>query len=934
MAGKLIRPGTLGTAEVVATGPMRGLAMADVKEIQGASVQAVLEGLGSRTEGLDQAEAAGRLDRFGYNRLPAPAAEPIWREFLRQLGNMFAVMLAVGAALAFAIWWVSVPRDPGNFDLGVGILAVVVINAAIGFAQEHAAERTAAALQGLVPVRARVVRAGQLREIAAEEVVPGDVVSLEAGDYVPADCRVVGASALQVEMSALTGESAPLPRSVSPCDRPSPLDAEDLLFMGTSIVAGSAKAVVYATGLATEFGRIFSLAARVEPEASPLQRQVDKMARRVAVVAIAAGILLYVFRTATGHDAALSFVFALGVMVALVPEGMPATLSVSLALAVRRMARKMALIKRLPAVQSLGSTTVICTDKTGTLTTAEMTVVGVFTGGKTYAVSGAGFGRAGSVEGGVAPAGVLRAASLASTARLSSSGSPERWSVVGDPTEGAILIAAAKAGLAMEAIEAEAPQVATFPFDPSSMLMSVVRAERGGFVSYVKGSSEAVLSICNSVVRTDGADVPLDQDGRELYLAATRELASQALRVLAVAERLLPNPPDRAEAESSMTLLGLVAMADPPRDDAEVSVRACQGAGIRVLMVTGDHALTALAVARQVGIAQGDDERVVTGDELDTLSDEELRNLLTAAGPPVFARVRPQHKLRIVTELEAMGEVVAVTGDGANDAPALKRASVGVAMGRGGTDVARAAAEMVLLDDSFSSIASAVEQGRAVYENIRRFVVYVFTSNVAELVPIVVGALVGFPLVPITALQVLAVDLGLDVLPALALGWEPAEPGTMSRPPRPPSESLLSWALVRRVAFLGGMESAAAVLVFFWRVQASGLPWTEIGPHTLAYRQAITLTQAAIVFGQLFVAMSVRSERESLLSLGAISNRPLVGGQLVAMAMIAAISYLPAAQRVFGTAALSAADWGVLAALGFALLLADEARKWLRRRLR
>ena len=428
MAGELIRPGILGTGEAVATGPTRGMAMADVKEIQGASVQAVLEGLGSRTEGLDQAEAAGRLDRFGYNRLPAPASEPIWREFLRQLGNMFAVLLVVGAGLAFAIWWLSVPRDAGNFDLGVGILAVVVINAAIGFAQEHAAERTAAALQGLVPVRARVVRGGRLREIAAEEVVPGDLVSLEAGDYVPADCRVVEAFALQAEMSALTGESAPLPRTASPSDSQSTLDAEDLLFMGTSVVAGSAKAVVYATGLSTEFGRIFSLAARVEPEASPLQHQVDKMARRVAVVAIAAGVLLYLFRTATGHDAALSFVFALGVMVALVPEGMPATLSVSLALAVRRMARKMALIKRLPAVQSLGSTTVICTDKTGTLTTAEMTVVRVLVDGNAYAVSGAGFGREGSVEGGAAPAAVLRAASLASTARLGPSGVPERWS--------------------------------------------------------------------------------------------------------------------------------------------------------------------------------------------------------------------------------------------------------------------------------------------------------------------------------------------------------------------------------------------------------------------------------------------------------------------------------------------------------------------------
>jgi P-type Ca2+ transporter type 2C len=896
-------------------------------------VPEALAALGSSRRGLSEQEVIRRRADAGPNVLPQARGRSVWAELAAQVANMFAVVLLVAAGLTFLIYFLSVPRDPANLILAFGILGVVVLNALIGFAQEHAAERTAEALQAMVPRQARVVRAGQLAEIPAEDLVPGDVVSLEAGDAISADARLIEVHALSIEMAALTGESQPVGRTSEPVHAGTvPGQARNCVFMGTSVTAGTGKAVVFATGLGTEFGRIYRLTAGVPAEESPLQRQVTDMARRVAAVAIAAGVLLFALRVLSGSAAASAFVFALGVMVALVPEGLPATLSVSLAIGVRRMARRHALIKRLAAVEALGSTTVICTDKTGTLTKAEMTVQQVFASGRSHAVTGAGYDPAGQVEDPGPVKGVLRAGALCCDARLLAPSGAEGWRILGDTTEGAIVVAAVKAGLDLAAEAARTPRVGVFPFDPGRKLMTTIHRVGRGYEAYVKGSPQAVLEHCTHAC-WQGRVVSLEAGLHREIAGVNDAMAGQALRVLAVASKSVGSARvGQDEAEQGLMFLGLVGMSDPPRPEVTAAVRACQRAGITTYMVTGDYGLTAEAIARRVGIIGDGPAQVITGTDLDATGDEALAALLRGHGQMIFARVSPEHKLRIVTALQQQGEIVAVTGDGANDAPALKRAAVGVSMGRSGTDVARAASVMVLLDDSYASIAAAVELGRAVYENIRRFLVYLFSHNLAELAPILAATFAGFPLVPLTALQVLAIDLGSDVMPALALGAERPEPGTMNRLPRPPAEHLFNWPVIRRFLFLGGIQSVGVVFAFFWRIHSAHLPYDAFTADNPIYREAITMTQAGIVVSQFFNSFTVRTSRESVLRAGLLSNPPLIAAGFFGLGIMAAISYLPALQAVFNTAPLSLPDWLLLTGFGILLLVADETRKaWHRR---
>ncbi|MDA8033252.1 MAG: cation-transporting P-type ATPase [Actinomycetota bacterium] len=899
----------------------------DVDALLRGSASGALAALGSGRRGLGPEEVARRQRADGPNRLPRPPRRPVRSELAAQLTNRFAVVLLVAAGLMFAVYLLSRPRDGANLELACGILAVVVLNALIGFGQEHSAERAAEALQAMVPRQAKVLRAGEVLEVPAEELVRGDLVVLEPGAAVSADCRLVEARELAVEMAALTGESAPVRRVAEASGHARRTEARNVVFMGSTVTAGTGKAVVFAVGLHTEFGRIYRLTAAMAPEASPLQRKVADMARRVAVVAVSAGAALFALRALGGNPIASSFVFALGVMVALVPEGLPATLSVSLAIAVRRMARHQALVKRLAAVETLGSTTVVCTDKTGTLTKAEMTVQQVYAAGRTVQVRGVGYDPAGSLDAGPAVRELLRVGALCSDARLVAPEHGEGWRVLGDPTEGAILVAARKAGLDLAEEAGSAVRVGEHPFDSGRKLMSTVHRSGGGHDAYVKGSPEAVLDRCRSAAWTGGSR-PLDAALRSEIDEVGDGLARGGLRVLAVARRPVAGPRLRQEeVERDLCFLGLVAMADPPRPEVTEAVAACRSAGIRILMVTGDYGLTAEAVARRVGILDAGPARVVTGAQLDTLDEAALGALLAGEPAVLFARVAPEHKLRIVETLERAGEVVAVTGDGVNDAPALRGASVGVAMGRSGTDVARAAAEMILLDDSFASIVHAVELGRSVYENIRRFLVYLFSHNLAELAPILAAAFVGFPLVPLSALQVLAIDLGSDVLPALALGAERPEPGTMAHPPRPPSERLFSWPVVRRFLFLGTIQSIGVVFAFFWRIHGAHLPFSAFTASDPTYRQALTMTQGGIVVSQLFNSQTVRTERASIRSVGLASNPALLGAGLVALGFMAAVSYAPPFQAVFHTAALRPVDWLVLFGFGLLLLVADEARK-------
>ena len=901
-----------------------------VLAVPGLDPDQVFAALGSSQDGLSTADADGRRARSGPNTLPAARRRSLFAEFWPQFSNMFAVVLIVAAAITFLAYLLTEPRDAASLELGIGILGVVLLNACIGFAQEHAAERTAEALQAMVPATARVIRDGERTEIPAADLVPGDVVVFDAGDAISADCRLTEAHDLLVEMSALTGESRPTPRIAEAAPAASTAEARNCVYMGTSVVNGTARGVVFGTGLATEFGRIYRLTAQQPTGDSPLQREVTVMARRVAAVAIAAGASLFAIRALVSGSVVGSFVFALGVMVALVPEGLPATMSVSLAVAVRRMARRHALIKRLTAVEALGSTTVICTDKTGTLTKAEMTVQVVWEAGREHAVTGVGYGPDGAVAGAGTAAAALRTAALCSDARMLPPDPGRRlgWRVLGDTTEGAILVAAAKAGLDLAAQEEQTPRVATFPFDADRKLMSTVhRTPAGGYEAYVKGSPQAVLARCDRIAWT-GRELPMDDARRDQAGQANDALAAQGLRVLAVARRDLPaGHPAAAQAEAGLTLLGLIAMSDPPRAEVTDAVRACRGAGIAIYMITGDYGLTAEAIARRVGIISPGPARIVNGAELDGLSDAEISALAAGGGQVLFARARPEHKMRIVAALQDRGEVVAVTGDGVNDAPALKRAAIGVSMGEGGTDVARAASVMILLDDSFASIAAAVELGRTVYANIRKFLIYLFSHNLAELAPILVAVFTGFPLVPLSALQVLAIDLGSDVLPALALGTERTEPGTMSRPPRPAREHLFNWQLVGRFCFLGSIQSAGVVAAFFWRIHTAHLPFADFTAASPVYREALTMTQAGIVVSQFFNSFAVRTQEQSVLKVGVFSNKPLVLAGLFGLAFMSCISYLPALQAVFNTAPLSLTDWLILVAFGALLLAAEEARK-------
>ncbi|MEU5191772.1 cation-transporting P-type ATPase [Streptomyces klenkii] len=894
---------------------------------------AVFAALDSSLSGLPDMEMASRTARFGANELPHAAHRAPWRQLATQFTDLFAVVLIVASAVTFVAWGIQRPKDIGTLQLAIAILGVVLLNAVIGFVQEYSAERTAESLQAMVPHACRVMRGGERQEVPVRALVPGDVVLLEAGDAVPADCRLVEAYDLSVNNAALTGESDAVTRTAEAVAAGPVLQARNFVFMGTDVVVGSAKAVVCATGGGTEFGRIFRLAAAAPRQRTPLQRQVAVMARRVAVAALATGAVLFAVRLPTGQSLVSSFVFALGVMVALVPEGLPATLSVSLAVGVRRMARRHALVKKLLAVEALGSTTVVCTDKTGTLTEAQMTVVAIWSGGATHAVTGVGYAPVGEVSGDGQVGGLLRAAALCCDARLVPPSGRLGWRVLGDTTEGAVLVAAAKAGLDPASDEAAAPRTVEYPFDPVRKMMSVVCAEPGDdHRAYVKGVPHELLARC-SEVDWRGTPRPLTADTRAVVASAVDELAGQGLRVLGVAARTVPGPrPAQEEAENGLTLLGLVGMLDPPRPEVSAAVAACRSADIRIVMVTGDHPLTAEAVARRVGIVRKARPTVVTGTRLDAMDDGDLDRLLAEPGELLLCRVSPEHKMRVVTAFQRRGEVVAVTGDGANDAPALKHADIGVAMSASGTEVAREAAVMVLLDDSFASIAVAVRLGRSVYQNIRKFLVYLFSHNIAELVPILAATFVGFPLVPISAVQILAIDLGSDVLPALALGTEPPEPDVMERPPRSRDERLFSADVVRRFLFLGTIQALGVCAVFFWRVHSAGIPYSAFTADNPVYREAITMTQAGIVVSQFFNALAVRTERQSVLRAGLFSNPALLAAGMLGIGLMAAISYTLALQAVFHTAPLSATDWALLVCLGFLLLVAEETRKrWLRR---
>jgi len=914
-------------------------------EIQTLPVSAVYQSLSSRPEGLTQPEAQAHLERFGRNVIREVKGKPLWIRFLANFTHLMAILLWAGGIVGF------IAQMP---QLGVAIWMVNIINGVFSFWQEFKAEKATEALKKLLPSYARVLRDGQEQRILAEELVPGDMVLLTEGDRISADARLVEQFELRVDQSTLSGESNPVRKTSQPVSQEdlARVELPNLVFAGTTVAAGTGKAVAFATGMNTEFGKIAQLTQSVGDELSPLQKEMQRVTKIVTVLASSIGAFFFVMGIIlAGINLIDSFIFAMGMIVAFVPEGMLPTVTLSLAMGVQRMAHRHALIKRLSAVETLGCTTVICTDKTGTLTQNEMTVRDIWLPGHRLEVTGVGYTPKGQILGGGKPVSaadtqepggggdlrlLLLAAGLCNNARLvPPNPDNSQWSILGDPTEAALLVVAPKGGVDQEAENRITPRLRELPFDSRRKRMSTIHKIGKSHLVYVKGAPKEVLALCTHFMSA-GQELPLDEGQRAAITAANDDYARNGLRVLAFAYRAIPEQQLQYTSEAveqDLTFVGLMAMMDPPRPEVAEAVLKCYTAGIRIIMITGDYGLTAESIARRIGIIQTPTPRIITGVELDSMDEAGLREAL--GQEVIFARVAPEHKLRVVSTLKEMGHIVAVTGDGVNDAPALKKADIGVAMGVAGTDVAREAADMILTDDNFASIVNAVEEGRAVYANIRKFAVYVFNSNMAEAVPFIVFLFSqGRIPLPLTVMQVLAIDLGTDMLPAVGLGAEAPESGVMMHPPRSQKEPLLNGRLLGRALFWYGLiESVASMSAYFFMNWQHGWPAGSLASDgTLIYRMATTMTLAGVVATQVGAVLGCRTERTSIFKIGLISNRLILVGIAVELLLLAALVYAPFLHGIFNTAPLGLIDWAYLFAWTPVIFLADELRKALIRK--
>jgi Ca2+-transporting ATPase len=873
------------------------------------SVDDALARAGSGPAGLAQAEAATRLQTYGANELQATARESAWHTLAAQFQNVLILILLTATVISGLL---------GHALEAIVITVIVLFAVLLGFIQEHRASRALEALRKMAAPTARVVREGVESVVPARDLVPGDVVQLRAGDRIPADARVVQAVNLAIDEAALTGESAPVEKTIDAlADAALPLgDRTNMTYAGTLVTRGRGQAMVVTTGMSTEFGRIARMVQTVETGRTPLQINLDRLGATLGKAALVVVALVVVIGLTRGLPVMEMFMFGIALAVAVVPEALPAVVTISLAIGVRRMVRRNALVRRLPIVETLGGTSVICSDKTGTLTKNEMTVRQVFAEDRLFELSGAGYDPTGEIlDDGrpVAPPpavlALLQAGVQASDARVQSR--EGRWYVEGDPTEAALVVAATKAGLSPSDLGEREPRVAEIPFTSERRKMTTLHKTPAGVMAYLKGAAEEVLQACTRQAQAQ-QEVHLTDAGRERIRSVEQRMAGEGLRVLAVARK---SGASLETAEREMTLLGLVAMMDPPRPEAGPAVQVCEAAGIRPVMITGDHPLTARTIASELGILG--DRRVMTGRELESTSDENLQR--EVADIAVYARVSPLDKLRVVTAWQRRGQVVAMTGDGVNDAPALKKADVGIAMGIAGTDVSKEAAGMTLLDDNFATIVAAVEEGRIVFGNIRKYLTYLLSSNVGEIVLLAGAVIAGLPM-PLSAVQILYVNLATDGLPALALAVDPPEQDLMQRHPRDPRVGIFTRPVVIMV-LAGGLWSALVnVTLFTWLLQR-GRPLPEV----------MAMTFVSLVLIQFFKAYNYRSDHISVFR-RPFANRWLNISIAWELALLFAILYVPFLQRAFGTFSFAPSDWAIAATLAFSVVPVLEAVKWMTRR--
>ncbi len=945
--------------------------------------------------GLTESQVRERQAQYGLNTLPAEGGLPWWKLLLSQFTDIMVLVL-IGAAVVSAVL--------GDIKDVFIILAIVVLNAVLGFYQEYRAEQALAALSAMQVPHVRVRRGGHVHSVSATELVPGDIVLIEAGDRIPADGRLIEAVNLQIEESAMTGESMPVDKDTAVISNEAALgERHNMVFMGTSVAYGRGEFVVTGTGLKTELGNIATLLQGVQKGKTPLQERLEGLGKILAGAAGVLVVIVFVAGVLRGNPVQEMLLTAISLAVAAIPEGLPAVITIGLSLGASRMVRRNALIRRLPAVETLGSVTTICSDKTGTLTRNEMTTTLVaLPGHDDVTVSGVGYQPVGEffVDGkrlhamnDDALARFLKAAALCTDAYVEQEGENGHWTVVGDTTEGALLVAARKAGWSREQLQEDLPRVAEIPFSSERKAMTTIHEPRGRFatalfnhapaVAFVKGAPDRLVDWATHETMPDGP-IPLTEERRQVWLAKIDEMAAQGLRVLGVAYRPLPQIPNGEDlkpevVERDLFLLGLAGIMDPPRSEAARAVKVAHEAGIRTIMITGDHKLTAEAIARQLGILQ-EGQHAVSGAEVQTMSDEELR--VAVKQTSAFARVAPEHKLRVVNALQWHGEIVAMTGDGVNDAPALKQADIGVAMGITGTEVSKGAADMVLTDDNFASIVAAVEEGRTIYDNIRKFIRYLLSTNVGEIVTMFVGLMVGLKS-PLLAIQILWINLVTDGLPAIALGFEPAEADTMKRPPRHPKESIFARGVGLHVIWVGLFLGVITLAGYVWAQQSLGLSplsptlglenltanqlgqiiggenvpelwdtWsvaerveeltrTETGgAHgaagsdiiSLALAMPRTMAFSILALSQIFEVSAIRAGDSSFFRVWYRRNRLLFGAVILTFVLQLLVIYEPFLQAAFDTVALTGEQLLVTLALASLVLFAVEIEKFFRRR--
>ncbi len=908
--------------------------------------------MNSNMRGLSQAEADKRLEQYGKNELAQKKQKSMFRKLLANFTSLMALLLWAGGIMAIV---------SGALALGISIFCVNLINGFFSFFQEFRAEKATNALQKMLPSYARVVRDDKEIKILASDIVPGDIMLLEEGDRICADARILRSNDFCADQSTLTGESNPIRKSGDAMQKEcSYLEAENMVFSGTSAAAGTCRTLVVSTGMNSEFGKIANLTQNTEKSLSPLQKELNVLTKQIAVIALSVGVVFMLIAVFLVQDPIMeSFLFALGMVVAFIPEGLLPAVTLSLALAVQRMAKEHALVKKLSAVETLGCTNVICSDKTGTLTQNEMTVNHLWTMRSEMTVSGEGYAPVGEVRDGdtVVTAKksavldmLLSGATLCANAKLiPPEEGKDRYTVLGDPTEACLGVAAQKAGIDIKLMNQFFPRIMELPFDSVRKRMTTIHQSREALegsrrIAFMKGAPNEVIELCTRCF--DGsAPRAMTAEDKERIMKANDAYAREGLRVLAVAYRPLRKDDDTLpesireynidNVERDLTFIGLVAMQDPPRSEVKEAVKLCRSAGIKIIMITGDYGLTAESIARKIGIIESEDARVISGSELAAMDDAALKEALS--GEVVFARMAPEQKYRIVCALQEMGNIVAVTGDGVNDSPALKKADIGIAMGITGTDVAKEAADMILSDDNFATIVRAIEEGRTVYNNIRKFLRYIFDSNTPEAAaPAVYLISGGIVPVPLTVLQILTIDIGTDMVPALGLGAEASESNVMKKPPRSVKERLLNKNVIL-VGFIwyGLLGTLFALGGYFLANFLNGWPSVPIAAEgTAVYAQATTMMLAGVIFSQIGMVFNNRTDYESVFKRGLFTNKYINVGIVIEIVILLAIMYIPFLNGIFNTAPITLIEWIYLICIPFIVFGLEEGRKKIIRTIR